>query len=95
VANHNSVYLSTFAIDSTTGALTEISGSPLAVGPSPGLQCVIFDPTGKFLYVSNSITSKVYAFSVNSSTGALTGITGSPFDVGMSPVSIATIRVKQ
>jgi 6-phosphogluconolactonase (cycloisomerase 2 family) len=47
------------------------------VGAAP--KGVTIDPTGAFLYVSNSGDGTVSAFTINASTGELTGIAGSPF----------------
>jgi YD repeat-containing protein len=44
--------VSVFTIDSNSGALTPISGSPFDVGNSP--VALAQDPAGKYLYVSNS-----------------------------------------
>jgi 6-phosphogluconolactonase len=86
--------ISAFSINATTGALTQISGSPFpTVGGSPGPSIMANDPAGKFLYVSLSGTAnannRVAAFTVNSSTGALTPIAGSPVTVGRDPQGLA------
>ncbi|PYX19219.1 MAG: hypothetical protein DMG87_12750, partial [Acidobacteria bacterium] len=45
--------ISAFSINATTGALTQISGSPFpTAGSSPGPSIMASDPAGKFLYVS-------------------------------------------
>jgi 6-phosphogluconolactonase len=85
--------ISAFSINATTGALTQISGSPFpTAGSSPGPSMMASDPTGKFLYVSLSGTAnannQVAAFTVNSSTGALTPI-ASPVTVGRDPQGLA------
>src|SRR5712692_1728808 len=75
--------VSAYAIDSTTGALSQITGSPFAAGAFPRGMAV--DPTGKFLYVPNcgndscSTNSNGSAYTIDSTTGALSQITGSPF----------------
>jgi 6-phosphogluconolactonase len=68
-----------FAVNSTTGALTAMAGSPFTSGIGP-FQPVV-DPTGNFLYVSDSVDPQggIYAFGINPSTGVLTPIQGSPF----------------
>ena len=86
--------ISDFSINATTGALTQISGSPFpTAGSSPGPSIMASDPAGKFLYVSLSGTAsannQVAAFTVNSSTGALTPIAGSPVTVGRDPQGLA------
>jgi 6-phosphogluconolactonase len=86
--------ISAFSINATTGALTQISGSPFpTAGSSPGPSIMASDPAGKFLYVSLSGTAnannQVAAFAVNSGTGALTPIPGSPVPVGRDPQGLA------
>jgi len=77
--------ISAYSIDSTTGVLTELSGSPFSAEPlagNPG--SMIADHFGTYLYVVNTPNSgckgcsSVSAFSINSD-GALTAIAGSPF----------------
>jgi 6-phosphogluconolactonase (cycloisomerase 2 family) len=68
-----------FKIDSSTGALALIAGSPFAtlVNSQPvGLKV---DPSGKFLYVALSNSGSVAAFAIDSTTGSLTAVAGSPF----------------
>jgi 6-phosphogluconolactonase (cycloisomerase 2 family) len=84
--------VSVFTIDSTTGALVEINGSPFFAGLSP--VSLVVDPTGKFLYVVNlnggpPLSAGVSAFSINSSTGVLTPLTVSSYATGQEPISVA------
>ena len=74
------------AINSTTGALTELSGSPYNVGTGPWP--VRIDSTGSYLYVGNRTAGTVSGFLVSGS-GALTQISGSPFTAGTNPIDIA------
>ncbi|MBV8632167.1 MAG: beta-propeller fold lactonase family protein [Silvibacterium sp.] len=74
------------SINSSTGALTEISGSPYGTGTGP--YGILIDSTGSYLYVANRSSNTVSAFLVSSS-GALTQISGSPFAAGTNPVAIA------
>ena len=68
-----------FTINSATGALTAVQGSPFPASTFPAQAAV--DPTGKFLYVSNynDPAGGVSAYTINSTSGALTAIAGSPF----------------
>ncbi len=59
------------------GMLTPLPGSPFAENFS-ALKLTI-DPTGKFLYVSDSFHSSLAGFAIDSSTGTLTPVPGSPF----------------
>jgi len=84
--------ISVFSINPTTGALTEIPGSPFSAFNTNGditynLQ-VLVSPSGNFIYAP--VTSATYSspgvdvFSVNATTGVLTLVSGSPFPVGSS-----------
>jgi 6-phosphogluconolactonase (cycloisomerase 2 family) len=74
VANVTSGDVTTFSIDQTTGALTEV-GTEVAAGGSP--VAVALDPSGRFLYVAITIAmnvSNVAVFSIDQATGALTPV---------------------
>ncbi|HEY3785829.1 MAG TPA: beta-propeller fold lactonase family protein [Steroidobacteraceae bacterium] len=58
-----------FTITSSTGALTQVSGSPFLADQGPN--GVVVDPTGQFVYVSNGATSDVSRLLLDA-TGALT-----------------------
>jgi 6-phosphogluconolactonase len=79
--------VSAYAIDSATGALTAISGSPFAAGTHSS--SVAVDPTGSFVYVANMGSNDVSAYTINAATGALTPIAGSPFPAGPSSFHVA------
>lgn len=96
VTNTNDGTVSAFTIDSTTGNLTAVAGSPFTSGPAivtpdePSAAAV--DPSGQFLYVANSDTENVSAFTINATTGVLTPVAGSPFACtlgGEGPAAIA------
>jgi 6-phosphogluconolactonase len=88
VANTGSVNVSGYTINSDTGALTPISGSPFPTDPRGSPESVAVDPTAKFAYVANS-NGTVSGYTINSTTGVLTPISGSPFPAGSIPVSVA------
>jgi DNA-binding beta-propeller fold protein YncE len=52
-------------------------GDQLPTGTKP--QGIAIDPTGSFLYVSNSGDGTVSAYTINATSGALTVVPGSPF----------------
>jgi hypothetical protein len=87
--------VSAFNINTTTGALTPVPGSPYATGAVPNTVAV--DPSGKFVYVASQCAvgscsrgiGIVSAYAINSASGALTPVIGSPFFAGVSPVSLA------
>jgi 6-phosphogluconolactonase len=68
-ANGSSV--SEFSVGSN-GALTELAGSPLAVGVSPN--AIASDPTSRFVYVTDGATNQVISFIINGiNAGSLAG----------------------
>ncbi len=77
--------VSTFSINGTTGALTEI-GSPNAAGSNPAGLAI--DTTGAHLYVSDQGGNSAYGFSIDTTTGALTSL-GAAAATGRGPVGIA------
>ena len=83
--------LRVLSINSTTGALQEISGSPYTVGTGPS--GVMIDLTGSYLYVTNRASNNISAF-LASSSGALTAIAGSPFATGTNPIDLAEDNTK-
>ena len=82
-SNAGSNNVSAFTIDSTTGALTAVAGSPFATGGynnsgESGISLAA-TPDGKYLYAGNSGSQDVTLFSIGSN-GALTAV-GSPLYV--------------
>ena len=79
---------SAYTINSSTGALRAVAGSPFATGSSPFSAAV--DPSGQFAYVANDADNTVSAYAVvNSSAGALRAVSGSPFAAGLAPALVA------
>ncbi|MBI1745554.1 MAG: beta-propeller fold lactonase family protein [Acidobacteria bacterium] len=64
----NQIYA--YSINSTTGALAAVTGSPFATGTTP--QFVSVDSSGQFLYVANRGSNDVWEYSINTDTGGLT-----------------------
>jgi Lactonase, 7-bladed beta-propeller len=87
VANlfHNDV--SAYTIDSTTGVLSPVPGSPFAAGSGP--PSVAVDPSGKFAYVANYHSNDISAYNIDITTGVLSPVPGSPFAAGLGPNSVA------
>jgi DNA-binding beta-propeller fold protein YncE len=86
--------VSAYAIDSFTGAMKAITGSPFAAGKGPF--SVTVDSSGRFAYVANSCFfsttcsgANVSAYTIDSATGALSEIARSPFETGHNPSSVA------
>jgi 6-phosphogluconolactonase len=77
-----------FSINSSTGALTAINGSPFPVGGTPpgagGL--TMFVSGGSYLFATDQNAGTVAGFSFDSASGKLTPVPGSPFSAGNTPV---------
>jgi len=86
VGNAGSNNISVFSIDSSTGTLAQVAGSPFAINaPLLNMQLT---PSGNFLYVSvvSQPLGLILAFSVNA--GTLTFVNGYPTD-GLNPNGLA------
>jgi 6-phosphogluconolactonase len=62
--------ISTFSINSETGALTPTNPAGVIAGPYPWK--VTFDPAGTFAYVPDEDSGNVYMYTVDATTGTLT-----------------------
>src|SRR5579863_3995207 len=82
VANHGSNNVSGFTINTVTGVLSPVAGSPFSAEAGPNAAVIAF---GKFLYVANSTSNDVSAYAIDQSNGTLTPVTGSPFAAGTGP----------
>ena len=87
VSNSGSANVSAYTINTTSGALTPVAGSPFAAGTQP--LGVAVDPSGKFVYVANEFSNNVSAYTINATSGALTPVAGSPFAAGSNPDEVA------
>jgi len=81
-----------FHIDSASGALTPVTGSPFTfqrniceVGVAPQWLTLQIDSSGQHLFLADSGNRTVTVFSIDSSTGALTLLPGSTVDTGAGP----------
>ena len=79
-------YVSAYKINSSTGALDPVSGSPFPAGDRP--ISVAVDPSDRFVYVANYVSNTISGYSLDSSTGKLTALPGSPYDTGGLPSSV-------
>jgi 6-phosphogluconolactonase (cycloisomerase 2 family) len=85
-ADGNSI--SGFSIDTITGALTSLSGSPFPAAVSP--VSVTTEPGAQFAYVGLDGNQGIRAFAIDQHTGTLTEISGSPFPAPGSTVTFAS-----
>jgi 6-phosphogluconolactonase (cycloisomerase 2 family) len=80
-----------FSINSATGGLTAITGSPYSLGGTPpgagGLSS--FVEAGAYMYATDLNGDGIAGFAYDSGSGKLTPIPGSPFPAGSTPVQAA------
>jgi 6-phosphogluconolactonase (cycloisomerase 2 family) len=88
VTNSFSNDISVFSIDNSSGALSEVPGSPFYANYNPG-QIVFAPGPTNYVYVSNSTIGMVSAFSFDPSSGTLTPVSGSPFLSGAGATGLA------
>jgi 6-phosphogluconolactonase (cycloisomerase 2 family) len=74
-------------VNTTTGALTAVSGSPFASGNDPYSATV--DPGGKLLYVTNAGSDEVWTYKI-AGTGALTLLNAVRTPPTSDPVALVT-----
>ena len=80
-----------FKIDASTGALSQIAGSPFMLAGAQGFRAITVTPSGGFVICagwSGPLQSSAYVYSLNESTGALTFV-GSGSENGISFTSVA------
>jgi len=81
VANNGSNDVAAYKVDTETGALSPVTGSPFRADVEPF--AVTVAPDGKTVYVANNASNTVSIYTINTSSGKLTPISGSPFGEGM------------
>jgi DNA-binding beta-propeller fold protein YncE len=74
--------IAAFSIDSSTGALTAVAGSPFTTGNNPTLLAQAKD----FLYAVNTYDGTISGYQIDDTTGALTEFSGSPFASGVNGI---------
>jgi len=79
------VNISGFAVDSSTGVLAPVPGSPFLVPVNADFAGFAMHPSGKFLYAATGVAANgILAWSVDAATGSLAVLPGSPFDAGVA-----------
>jgi len=73
-----------FSVDSETGALTDVPGSPFLAGNAPSF----FAIAKNFLYVVNAADGTISGYRINPGSGALKPVPGSPFGSGGGTLAI-------
>ncbi|MGA2355093.1 MAG: beta-propeller fold lactonase family protein [Terriglobales bacterium] len=84
VTNSLSNNISVFQVDSSSGSLTQMAGSPFYANASPTE--MVFTHSGQFLYVTNPGLGRVTGFSF--ANGVLTQVPGSPFFSGAGAAAL-------
>jgi len=87
-----------WSIDSSTGALTALSGSPYAAPYVGGMVLsnyittqVITNPAGTLLFFADAEDDQIDVFQIDPTTGLLTAAPGSPFSTGgVQPWNLST-----
>ena len=87
VGNEGSNDISAFSVDTATGALTVVPGSPFAAGIDPKA-LALYQGVGTYLYAANAGSNTVSAFAVDTSSGSLTPLSSATFATGKGPSSI-------
>ena len=86
VTNTFSNNISVFSIDSGSGAITPVAGSPFYANSGPGE--ILIPPSGDLVYVTNSGVGTVTGFIFSTSTGELTSV-GAPYFSGAGASGLA------
>jgi len=79
--------ITAFSIDSSTGALTLVPGSPFQTG-SYAPYYISVDPSRNFLYASGYLGT-LWGFNINPTNGALSQVSGSPYSTASGSDTIA------
>jgi 6-phosphogluconolactonase len=89
IGNEGSNDVSAFVVNSATGALTAVPGSPFPAGKDPKAMAVSRSVSGSYnLFVANAGSDDVSVYTIDNSTGTLTELPGSPVPVGKNPTSV-------
>ena len=86
---------SVFSIDSATGVLTQVSGSPFTIGQNTGPQQIVLNSSETVLYAALSNSKEVNALNFDSTSGALTTFQGAPYPAQSTPTSLALLSSGQ
>lgn len=94
VGNEDSNDVSAFSVNSATGALTEVPGSPFDAGGTDPKAMVAYWHGGNYsLYVANAGSHNVSAYSIDQGTGALAPLSPGPSTIatGNNPTSVVVV----
>jgi 6-phosphogluconolactonase (cycloisomerase 2 family) len=93
-ANIQDNTISAFTVNTNTGVLTPVNGSPYSGASTLAGLAVTSTATsaGNFFLYAADQAGYVRGYTVDSGSGALTPISGSPFTAGNSPVLLTVVR---
>lgn len=75
-----------FAIDSNTGALTAVPGTPFQLSNNAGQFAI--DQAGRFLYMSNTNGASIDVYSIDRATGKLTALSALSLNTCINPTPL-------
>jgi 6-phosphogluconolactonase (cycloisomerase 2 family) len=81
-ANDADGNISAFKVNTTSGALAQVAGSPFhADGPPGGNYSLTTSPSGQFLFATSDSTTVIHVYTI-ATNGSLAEVAGSPFSTG-------------
>jgi len=93
VTNHGTSTISVYSVNSTSGALTPVSGSPFSIPPPSECNAepygAAIGPSGQFLYVADYGCSSISIFYLNAATGVPAQISSSPIFINTDDLDCA------
>lgn len=81
--------ISEFCINSTTGMLTQLPGSPIGEAFSSPTSLLVTS-SNNYLYVANEASGNLAAYAIDPKSGGITLLQNSPFATNPQPIAIAT-----
>lgn len=82
-----------YTINTSTGMLSEVAGSPFAAGTNPGWNLISANATDRAVYVINGGSAEVSEFGLGK-TGALTLLPGSPVPIATGSCCMAIVSAR-
>jgi len=92
-SSESSSVVSVFTVDSISGALAPVNGSPFSAASSAISGGLVVDPSGKFLYVAGGNASYILPMSIDGATGALTALPGYSLSADNIPIFPTNLTV--
>jgi 6-phosphogluconolactonase (cycloisomerase 2 family) len=89
ISNQSDNTITGFSINSTSGVLSSLPGSPFSSGGTTPFSIAI-TPNGKWAYVANQNSGTISIFSINPASGTLTPLTNS---TSLSGANLVNIRI--